>query len=207
MNRESNPGPVVPDRIVDPRSQPFVKPEWRGHLPHLYKKGCTYFVTFNLFDAVPKHLKKRRLRSADGDSFNFAANIDPQPNTGGCLLKMPELASIVEKAFLHFQGKRYAISAWCVMPNHVHVVVTPFSGFTLSAILHSWKSFSAHEINSRLGRKGRLWEDETFDHLVRSELDFERFVCYTEMNPVTAGLCDHPAGWPFSSARFRKGRD
>ena len=121
--------------------------------------------------------------------------------TGSCLLTVSKTASIVENALLHFQGERYALSAWCVMPNHVHVVVTPFPGFSLPSILHSWKSFSAHEINNALGRKGRVWEEEAFDHLVRNELAFDKFVSYTEKNPVTAGLCHRPEDWAFSSAR------
>ena len=118
-----------------------------------------------------------------------------------------QLAAIVEGSLLHFQGERYALSAWCVMPNHVHVVVTPFSDHSLSRILHSWKSFSAHEINRLLGNTGSVWEEESFDHLVRNERELERFVHYTESNPVTAGLCERPEDWKFSSARFRDQQD
>ncbi len=82
-------------------------------------------------------------------------------------------------------------------------VVTPYADHTLSDILHSWKSFSAHEINRELKRKGKILEKESFDHLVRSEHAFEQFVAYTEANPVVAGLCERPEEWPFSSARFR----
>ena len=102
---------------------------------------------------------------------------------------------------LHFQGDRYALSAWCVMPNHAHAVLTPYSSYGLSEILHSWKSYSAHQINKILGRNGKLWEEESFDHLVRNERAFEQFVAYTENNPVAAGLCDCPELWLFSSAR------
>ena len=110
----------------------------------------------------------------------------------------------MESALLHFQGERYALSAWSVMPNHVHVVMTPYSGFTMSEVLHSWKSYSAHQINRLLQRSGRVWEPESFDHLVRDERAFEQFVAYTENNPVVAGLCEFPELWPFSSARFRE---
>jgi REP element-mobilizing transposase RayT len=93
------------------------------------------------------------------------------------------------------------------MPNHVHAVVTPFSGFALPEILHSWKSFTAHKINSVLGKNGRVWEEDSFDHIVRDENAFERFVIYTENNPVKAALCDRPESWAFSSARFRQGQE
>jgi REP element-mobilizing transposase RayT len=190
-----------PDRIVDPRSLPSATPTWRGYLPHIAKEGCTYFVTFNLMDAVPEKLGKQPLQT-DADSDEIAKHYDPPPSTGSCILRDSRAASIVENALLHFQGVRYALSAWTVMPNHVHAVVTPFADQDLSKILHSWKSFSAHEINKVLGRIGKVWEKESFDHLVRSESAFEKFVRYTESNPVVAGLCESVELWPFGSARL-----
>ena len=199
--------PILPDRIVDPASQPHATPKWRGNLPHIYKEGCTYFVTFSLFDAVSKHVRRKSLIVAGDDQELIAAKLDPEPSSGSCLLQDARAAKIVEDALLHFQGKRYALSAWCVMPNHVHVVVTPTQGFSLSNILHSWKSYSAHEINGVLGRTGKVWEEEAFDHLVRNEGAFSKFVDYTENNPVTAGLCERPGAWAFGSARFRESLD
>jgi len=87
---------------------------------------------------------------------------------GDCVLADPEIGRIVADALLHFDGKRYVLGEWIVMPNHVHVVVTPGQGEDLSRILHTWKSFTAKEINRRQGRKGTLWQDEGYDHLVRS---------------------------------------
>ena len=204
MTRDKNKTPVNPDRIVGPQSLPFATAKWRGNLPHLYKEGCTYFVTFSLIDAVPKHLLRRKRIEAGEHPEKVVRELDPSPLTGSCLLRESKAASIVENALLHFQGERYALSAWSVMPNHVHVVVTPFAGLTLPKILHSWKSYSAHEINRVLARKGSVWEEESFDHLVRNEQAFEKFVLYTENNPVSAGLCERPEQWPFSSARFRE---
>jgi len=201
--RDDRPSPMNPDRIVDPRSQPLATPKWRGALPHIYKEGCTYFVTFNLIDAVPDLLKQRRRLEADDDPQTVARKFDPPPSTGRCLLRDPRAAAIVEDSLLHFQGERYALSAWCVMHNHVHAVVTPYAEWDLSKILHSWKSFSAQEINKILGRTGAVWEKESFDHLVRSERAFENFVLYTENNPVNAGFCGIADMWPFSSARYR----
>ena len=109
--------------------------------------------------------------TADNEATRLASEYDPLPDRGSCLLKEPATASIVEGALLHFQGDRYLLSAWCVMPNHVHVVVTPHHDHSLSGILHSWKSFSAHEINRRLNKRtGKIWEEEAFDHIVRDEI-------------------------------------
>ncbi len=197
-------GPLNPDRIVDPKSLPRVEPQWRGDLPHLYKTGCTYFVTFCLADAVPGQVIRKTMVEEDLDPEEIARHFDIDPCFGSCILKQPEVSGIVESSMLHFQGDRYALSAWSVMPNHVHAVVTPVRRQRhCRSILHSWKSFSAHEINRELKRTGKIWEKESFDHLVRNERTFEQFVTYTEANPVAARLCERPELWPFSSARFR----
>ena len=124
---------------------------------------------------------------------------EPTSDAGSCLLRDQPIAMLVRDSLLHFDNERYHVHAWCVMPNHVHVVVTPFGEHTLSSILHAWKSFTAHAINKRLGTSGEVWERESFDHLVRSEDALQRFVSYVENNPVAAGLCEKPEGWPFSS--------
>ncbi len=203
MTQPKKQGPANPGEIVDPRSLPKVDARWRGDLPHIYKEGCTYFVTFNLADALPERLMRRRQIEEIDDPVTLAEHFDLDPSIGSRILQRNDIASIMEKALLHFQGERYALSAWCVMPNHVHVVMTPSSEHTLSAILHSWKSYSAHEINNCLKRNGHVWQRESFDHLIRHERAFATFVAYTENNPVAAGLCDVPELWPFSSAQYR----
>ncbi|MGL4463423.1 MAG: transposase [Planctomycetia bacterium] len=86
------------------------------------------------------------------------------------------------------------------MPNHVHAIFQPIGGHTPSSILHSWKSFTSHQINKLLERKGVLWEQESFDHLVRRIEHLEWFIRYVEDNPVRAGFCANPEDWPWSSA-------
>ena len=203
MSKPKSKTPVNPDLIVDPKSFPFSETSFRGVLPHLYKPGCTYFVTYCLADVARNRANERqRLRESDGPS-EIAHATDFEPTMGSCLLKSPELAAVVENSLLHFQADRYALNAWCVMPNHVHAIVTPLGEHRLSRILQSWKGFSAHTINRKLNRTGHVWQKESFDHIVRDEECFEKFVAYTESNPVVAGLVDRPADWPFSSARHR----
>lgn len=129
----------------------------------------------------------------------LAGLAEPPLNLGSCVLRQPALAQIVQEALLFFEGQRYLLSAWCVMPNHVHVVVTPLPPYRLAAIVHSWKSYTAKKINSCLRRSGTLWERECFDHLIRTEEYWEAFVRYTEGNAVAAGLCAKPEDWPFGS--------
>lgn len=70
---------------------------------------------------------------------------------------------IVQRALQCFDGERYELGAWVVMPNHVHVVIRPFPGEALAKILHSWKSFTSHQINQQLGRSGPLWHRGYFN--------------------------------------------
>jgi putative transposase len=189
--------------FMDANKIGFARPRSRGELPHLYKDGGTYFVTFRLFDAVvPKALRNRDTgpNSDFDDPAKLLADYDPPITLGTCLLARREVAELVRNALLHFDAERYELIAWCVMPNHVHVVFAPLGGHEPDRILHSWKSFTAHAVNKLMNRAGALWERESFDHLVRSVRSLERIVRYTEQNPVVAGLCGEARQWPFSSA-------
>src|SRR5205085_1013306 len=87
-------------------------------------------------------------------------------NKGSCWLKNPEIAACIAAALRHFDGERYRLFAWTIMPNHVHVLFEVLPGQSLSSIGHSWKSFTAHAANRILCRKGRFWEPESFDRLI-----------------------------------------
>ena len=99
-----------------------------------------------------------------------------------------EVADVVQNSLLFFHGARYFLNAWAIMPNHVHAVVRPADGIGLSEVLHSWKSFTANAV--LVNRSGAFWQAESWDHLVRDELDFARCVEYTVGNPGSAGLRD-----------------
>ena len=89
------------------------------------------------------------------------------------------------------------------MPNHIHSLFRLFEGFELSGIMHSLKSYCAHEANKLLKRSGQFWMADYFDRYIRNERHFYRAVKYIENNPVKAGLCTKPSDWPFSSAWFK----
>ena len=104
------------------------------------------------------------------------------------MLKDERAAKVVADALIHFDGERYDLGAWVVMPNHVHVVVTPRDGHHIGDILHSWKSFTAHKINELLGRTGRFWQHESYDHIVRNERALYKIQEYIDRNPEKAGI-------------------
>jgi len=139
------------------------------------------------------------------DAESIAASSEPPLTLGSCMLRDAAIATIVRDALCHFDDQRYHLHAWCIMPNHVHVVVTPWGAHTLSEILHSWKSYTAHAINKQRGVRGEVWERESFDHLVRSSESLGRFIAYVDNNPVEAGLCSEPGKWPYSSTGAKCG--
>ncbi len=176
------------------------------NLPHWRQEGTTYFVTFRLADSVPaarikQFLAEReewlalhpepRLEADDREYHEkFANRLEKwlDAGAGSCVLRQSQAAGKVAAALRHFDGERYVLGHFVVMPNHVHVLVRPLAGHTLSEILKSWKSFTAREINQSLGRTGTLWQDESFDHVVRTPQALEQFAEYIRQNPAKAGL-------------------
>jgi REP element-mobilizing transposase RayT len=136
---------------------------------------------------------KRRAQSAlEKFSQRFDQYLDA--GYGACWLQRDDVACVVADALRYFDGDRYQIFSWCIMPNHVHVVVQPLT-HSLFTILHSWKSYSAKSINAVLGRTGTIWQVEYFDHLIRHQEDLERCVEYTWGNPDLAGLSQWKWRW------------
>ncbi|WP_058867441.1 REP-associated tyrosine transposase [Chloracidobacterium thermophilum] len=184
----------------------------RGRLPHFEAGAVPQHITFRLHDSLPRELLARwqdelaRLPE-DEQALERRKRIEAALDAGhgACWLRDPRIAELVEQSLLHFDGERYALHAWCVMPNHVHVLVTPLHGNSLSSILHGWKSFTAKEANRRLGREGPFWMEEYFDRAIRDENHFRRVVEYIGNNPVKAGLCSEPAEWRWSSAFLWEG--
>jgi len=120
---------------------------------------------------------------------------------GACRLKEPRIARLVQETLLHFDGDRYRLLAWVVMPNHVHVLIGTMDGHPLHAVVQAWKSFTSRHANRILGRAGTFWQPEYFDRFVRNEAHFEAAVRYIHENPVKAHLVGRAEDWQFSSAR------
>ena len=121
--------------------------------------------------------------------------------TGPLWMKMPEIADVVEAAVLdgarRFQ--RYELHAYVVMANHVHLLVTP--RVQMPKWLAPLKGYTAHEANRLLARKGAFWQDESYDHLVRTDREFENIRAYIENNPVSAGLVARVEDYRWTSGR------
>ena len=126
----------------------------RGYLPHCDAGGLIQHITFHLADSLPKsaldHLERSIADMPDDERKRqkrqkYQTLLDA--GHGDCVLHQPEMAKTVEDALFHFDGERYRLLAWVIMPNHVHVLIEPLPGFSVARILQSWKSWTARRIN------------------------------------------------------------
>jgi len=113
-----------------------------------------------------------------------------------------EAKDVVMENWKHWSGQRYDLWQAVVMPDHVHLLLSPLSKqdgtyWTLSEILHTAKSYTANEINKAMGRAGPLWQDERFDHIIRNPASFEEKWHYIRQNPCKAGLAGRPTDYPW----------
>jgi len=194
---------------------PYKTDRWhsRGYLPHFDGGEIPQFITFRLADSMPQELLDRwRKELSSEQEINVDAALRKRielyldQGYGECHLRDSRIAESVQNSFLFFDGTRYRLTAWVIMPNHAHLLMTPCAGFELSDILHSLKSYTANEANKLLNRGGQFWQPESYDRWIRDAEHFARVIAYIENNPVKARLCEMPEDWPFSSAWFRKRR-
>lgn len=189
----------------------------RGHLPHWEAMTAIYFVTFRLADSLPQRLLRQiqfERKDIPSTAAQMGRNLSGSErrrltavhtrgieryldrSAGACPLRNDAIAKVVADTLRHFHETRYELFAWCVMPNHVHVVFSLLGENTLASVLHSWKSFSAKCANDILHRSGEFWQREYFDRLIRDAKEFYRIVQYVIDNPVRAGLQNWKWVWP-----------
>jgi len=211
----------------------------RRRLPHWDVPGAIYFVTACLVDSIPAQglLELDRLRQKLLDSPR-PANLTPNQwkarqwkqtfaraddwldcRASARHLEVPELAACVVESMCYFEGARYELYAYVVMPSHFHWVFRPLDAWVdglpktgkrrtpRERIMHTLKLRTASECNKLRGQQGPFWQDESYDHCVFDIEELERIVEYVEQNPVKAGLVQTADQWPFSSVRDRLARD
>ncbi len=188
----------------------------KRNLPHWKQDGATYFITFRLTDSIPRTVfdeierdavhwseraehEKRKCGGtltqaflAEWEMFQRRQLVKIE-NTldagqGLCLLTDPLNRNIIAETLRFFDGERYTLHAFVIMPNHVHLSVTPHTGWELGKLLQSWKGFTSRQINQRLSRQGTFWQRDNFDRIVRNEEHFVRVIRYISNNPAKANL-------------------
>jgi REP element-mobilizing transposase RayT len=173
-------------------------------LPHVYAIGQPLFVTFRLYGSLPvgREFPKESLTS--GQAFVAMDRLLDTARFGPIHLKRPEVASLVRGSIQHPARTDCDLHAWVIMPNHVHLLLTPHGD--VSRLLRRLKGYSARQANQLLGRTGQpFWQDESYDHLVRNGEEFRRIESYVLTNPVRAGLAPSVAEFRWSSARSGSG--
>jgi len=183
----------------------------RGYLPHLDQPGLVQFITFRLYDSIPAHVMESwrselqcelSLPATDPRVVELRKRIAEFEDAGhgACYLRDERIAELVQDALLQFDGERYRVLEWAIMPNHVHVLIETLPGYRLGDIVHSWKSFTAKEANRILSRSGEFWMRDYFDRFIRDEKHLASVREYVRNNPVKAGLVEKPEDWPWSSS-------
>ncbi len=198
----------------DAQTQQTYRNEWRsrGYLPHFDGGNAVQMVTFRLADSFPLQLltvwreELAHLSDTARDAERrkrIESYLDR--GTGTAWLHDARIAALVQDSLLHFDGARYQLHAWVIMPNHVHAMLTPTTGHPLPDIMHSWKSYTSTAANRLLKRTGEFWYREYVDRYIRNDKHYTAAITYIEGNPVRAGLCARVQDWPWSSgARIRE---
>jgi len=190
----------------------------KRRLPHWSQAGAITFITWRTDDSIParvvakwradrcRWLRTHGINPSESDwkkrlagmeralqrqfrrEFSDRWHKELDSCHGACVLRRGDLAQIVADSLKHFDGERYLLTDFVVMPNHVHLLASFSHEEAMLAQCESWKHFTAAKINRSLGRKGRFWEQDGFDHLVRTEHHFQHFRRYIAANPATARL-------------------
>jgi putative transposase len=207
---------MIPLQAFDPQGE-FSIIE-RSALPHWTQAGTVCFITWRTWDSLPDAVVERwledrrawlrkhninpigsnwrsavlqlapplRLEFREFIAERFESELDLAH--GACVLRQPELAHIVSRSLLHFDEQRYVITDFVIMPNHVHLLAAFMTEEGILEQCESWKHYTAVQLNRKLSRKGRFWQEDQFDHLVRNPDEFSYFRTYIADNPKRAGL-------------------
>ena len=177
----------------------------RGYLPHRDSPGLVQFVTYSLINAFPAALRSEweaTLKVEDERERRKQLEGYLDRHRGECWLRRADIAALVESNWRHFHPARYELRAWCVMPNHVHVLFR-VEAVPMTRVMKQAKSYTATAANKLLQREGTFWKEDYFDTFIRDAAHEKSVVRYIENNPVKAGLVCEPRDWPWSSARLR----
>lgn len=185
---------------------------YQRNLPHRLPPGESIFITYRLAGSLPRTVVEQlqaELEHAQQHAppdehyalrkryFSRFDNCLDTATVGPTWLRHPLVADLVKKAFHHYDGRAYQLVCYCLMANHVHLVVTlPDDAPLLARTLQKIKSYTALEANKLLGRTGQFWQRESYDHIVRNPDEMQRIIRHVVENPVKAGLTNDWQCWP-----------
>jgi putative transposase len=196
---------------------------WRN-LPHRLPLGNKFFITTRLVDSIPveviqqfelenqaairlieenyPNLDERKIAIGKQWKRNFATFDKYLDNSqgGNHWLKQNEIAEIVKESLHYWDKKRYDLIAFTIMSNHVHLLIDTWDAenyaTSITTVMQSIKRHTARQSNILLNREGQFWQNESYDHLVRNQKEFENIIYYTVQNSVKAGLVTNWREYP-----------
>ena len=171
----------------------------RGYLPHIEITDSIYFITFRLADSLPQSIIEEYKQTKGNKQLRkiFSEKVEAilDSGNGNSWLSNPEISQIIEDTLRIHEDKKYILISYCIMPNHVHLLIKPINNHTLSEILHSLKSYTAKMANKRLNREGEFWQTEYYDHIIRNEKEYYNTINYIMQNPIRANLENKQKCW------------
>ena len=171
----------------------------RRHLPHLYVMEQPLFVTFRLHGSLPPGRQFPKQSMSSGKAFVYMDRLLDNHRSSPMYLQAPSIAQCVVDAIQQGGSNNYFLHAWVVMPNHVHLLITPRTDVPM--LLQKLKGSTARQANKWLGRTGTpFWQEESYDHLVRNTREFGRIENYIAQNPVQAGLVQSAEEYAWSNS-------
>ena len=211
----------VPEGIVFPKERVYEPGVVRrGHgqnwVPHWQFKDAVYHISFRLIDAIPETVKRRILeerrlltqwqnelpglsvqeQQRQEELYSERVEHYLAAGYGECILKQSQAAEIVKQSLEYFDGQKYRLHAWCIMPNHLHVAMDLLSNdITLGSVVSGWKSFTAREINKCFNRNGALWQPDYYNRIIRDYKEYVRTIEYIWLNPDKAKLQNWEWRW------------
>ena len=174
-------------------------PTHQRHLPHLYQLDHPIFITFRLQGSLPEGRFFHKGAITSGKYFVCMDRLLDTNSNSPRYLQLPNVAECVVEAIQQQSATSYELHAWVVMPNHVHLLITPH--VDVSKIMRQLKGSTARLGNALIGLTGSpFWQNESYDHLVRGAEEFSRIENYIVQNPVKAGLVEIDEEFRWSSA-------
>ncbi|WP_375419379.1 transposase [uncultured Hymenobacter sp.] len=188
---------------------------YERNLPHRLPPGEAVFLTFRLAGSLPREVLEQLRAETElvqrslipepaqlyAEQKRYFGRFDAQlaaNDSGPTWLRQPDIAALVAQSLHYFDGKSYELVCYCLMPNHVHLVVMLAPDAPpLIKTLQRLKSYTATQANKLLGRTGAFWQAESYDHVVRKG-EMPRIISYVLENPVKAGLVEDWQQWPYT---------
>lgn len=178
----------------------------RRNLPHLHYDFGIYFITYRLANTIPTDMLRKihnPERNWDFEKFKRAfIKYDSLLNNSAAglyFLSQKNIAEICRYTLHYPDGNEYTLICYCIMPNHIHLVFKLLDyNKGISKIMQSIKRISARKSNLILGKEGKFWQDESYDRLVRNDVELYFIIRYVLLNPVNAHLVSNWEEWEYT---------